>query len=73
MCRKTLFNGDFINTCDEDTDVGYFIEDDVQFLQKFHDLHRDLSFLPVRTKVKKDEELVANFHDQKNMSYTKDV
>ena len=63
MCWKTLFNGDFINTCDEDTDVGYFIEDDVQYPKKLHDLHRDLSFLPVRTKVKKDEELVANFYD----------
>ena len=27
-------------------DIGYFLEVDVQYLEKLHELHNDLSFLP---------------------------
>ena len=45
-------------------DEGYFLEVDVQYLQKLHKLHNVLPFLPERMKIKKVEKLVANLHDK---------
>ena len=42
-----------------------FIEADVQYPEKLHELHNDLPFLPKRIKIEKTEKLVANFHDKK--------
>ena len=36
----------FIKNYDEDSDVGYFIEADVEYPKKLHTLHSDLPFLP---------------------------
>ena len=44
--------------------VGYFLEADVQYLEKLHDLHSYLPFLPERMKIEKFEQLVANLHDK---------
>ena len=32
--------------------------------KNLHNLHNDLSFLPERMKIEKDEKLVANLHDK---------
>ena len=40
------------------------LEVDVQYLEKLHELHNDLPFLPERMKIKKVEKLVANLHDK---------
>ena len=37
---------------------------DVQYLEKLHELHNDLPFLPDRVKIEKDEKLVVNLHDK---------
>ena len=55
------FNEHFIKSYNEESDEGYFMEVDVQYLEK---LHIFLSFLPERIKIKKVEELVANLHDK---------
>ena len=34
-------------------DKGYFLEVDFQYLEKLHDLHNDLPFLPEQSKLKK--------------------
>ena len=47
----------------EESDKGYFLEFDVQYPEKLHDLHNDLLFLPERLKIEKVEKLVANLHD----------
>ena len=39
-------------------------EVDVQYLEKLHELHNDLAFLPERIKIKKFEKLVTNLHDK---------
>ena len=39
-------------------------EVDVQYLEKLHELHNDLPFLPERMKIKQVEKLVANLHDK---------
>ena len=59
------FNEDFIKIYNEDSDIEYFIEANVQYLEKFHKLHNDLPFLPERMKIeKKKSKLVSNLHDK---------
>ena len=58
------FNEDFIKNYDEEYDEGYFLEVDVQYLTKLHELYNDLPFLPERMKIEKVEKLVPNLHDK---------
>ena len=46
------------------SDKGYFIEVDVQCLEKLHELHNDLPFLPERMKIEKVEKFVANLQNK---------
>ena len=48
----------------EESDKGYFLEVDVQYAEKLHDLHNDLPFLPARLRIEKVEKLVANLHNR---------
>ena len=45
------FNENFIKNYNEESDEGYFLEDDVQCLEKLHELHNCLPFLPERIKI----------------------
>ena len=45
------FNEDFIKNYKEESDEGYFFEVDVQYLEKLHELHKDLPFLLERVKI----------------------
>ena len=54
------FNEDFIKAYIEESDKRYFFEVDVQYPEKLHDLHNDLSFLPKRMKSEKVKKLAAN-------------
>ena len=40
------FNEDFIKIYNEESDKGYILEIDVQYLKKLHELHYDLPFSP---------------------------
>ena len=42
------FIEDIIENCNEERDEGCFLEVDVQYLEKLHELHNDSSFLPER-------------------------
>ena len=55
---------DFIKNYNQESDKGCFVEVDVQYLEKLHDPHNDLPFLPERMKIEKVEKLVANLHDK---------
>ena len=57
------FNEDFIKNYNEESDEGYFLEVDVQYLEKVHELHNDLPFLLERMKIEKAKKLVHNLHD----------
>ena len=59
------FNDDFIKSYNEDSNIGFFIEADVQYLKELHELHNDLHFLSKIMKIEKVEKLVANLHDKK--------
>ena len=57
------FNEDFMKRYNKDSHMGYFIEPDVQYLEKLHKLLNDLPVTPEITKIEKVEKFVANFHD----------
>ena len=54
------FNPNFIKKCNEEINKIYFLEVDIQYLEKLHDLHNDLEFLPEIRKIENFEKLVAN-------------
>ena len=58
------FNEDFIKNYNEDSDEGCSLEVDVQYFEKLHELHNDLSFLPDMKRIEKVESLLANLHDR---------
>ena len=70
MKDTSQFNEDFIKNYNEESDEGYFLENivkyflDLQYLEKLHELHNDLPFLPAKMKIEKVEKLVATFHDK---------
>ena len=49
------FNEDFIKKYNKVSNEGYFLEVDVQYFEKLHELHNDLSLLPERMKIEKVE------------------
>ena len=58
------FNEDFIKNYNEESNEGYFFEVDVQYIEKLHELHNDIPFLPERMKIEKVEKFVANLHNK---------
>ena len=55
---------DFVKIHNEVSDEGYFLELDVQYPEKSHELYNDLRFLPERMKIEKVENLVTNLNDK---------
>ena len=58
------FNEDFMKSHNEESDKGYFLEVDVQYPEKLHQLHNDLPFLPERMTTEKAKKLATNLHDK---------
>ena len=56
------FNETFIKNYNEKSDEGYFLEVDVQYFEKLHEVHNNLLFLPERIKIEKFEKLVGKLH-----------
>ena len=55
---------DFIKNYNEDGDIGYFLEIDIEYPRNLHDSHSDLPFLPERMKIDKCNKLVCNLYDK---------
>ena len=64
------FNEGFIKNYNEKSDEGYFLEVDIQCLEKLHELQNDLLFLPERIKIEKVGKLVVNLHDKNDIKMT---
>ena len=58
----------FIKNCNEGSDEEYFLEFDVQCLEKLREIRNDLPFLPERMKIEKLEKLI--YMIKLNMLYT---
>ena len=57
------FNEHFIKKYNEESDEEYFLEVDIQYLEKLHEVHNDLPLLPKRIKIEKVEKFITNSHD----------
>ena len=51
------FDEDFIKNYNEESDAKYFLEADVQYLEKLNELHKDLPILLEIMKLKKSKSL----------------
>ena len=58
------FNKGLIKNYNEERKEEYFLEVDVQYLEKLYELYNDLLFLPERIKIEKVEKLVTNLQDK---------
>ena len=54
----------------EDSNKGYILGVDIEYIKKLHDLHSDLPFLPERMKINKSNKLVCTLYHKKTMLST---
>ena len=65
--RLSRFNEIFIKNYNENSDKGYFLEVDIDYLKELFNLHKDLPFLPERKKVNKVEKPICKIEDKEKM------
>ena len=63
------FNGDFKKKNDENSDIGYFLEVDIDYPKDLFKFQKDLPFLPERKKVEKVENLICSIEDKEKYLY----
>ena len=64
MEDTSQFNEDFIKSYDEESEKWYFLEIDVHYNEKLHELNNELLFLPERMKNVKVENPVATLQNK---------
>ena len=60
------FNDELIKRYDENSDIGYIFEVNVEYSKHIRMLHSDSSFFPKRIKINNCTNLVCNVQDKKN-------
>ena len=61
-----IFTEDFIKNYDENRDIGYIFEVDVDYPKNIHMLHSDLPYLPERMEINKCTKLVCTTQYKEN-------
>ena len=64
VTKLDKFNEDFIKNCNENGNVGYFLDVDIEYPRNIHKMHDDLPFLPDQKKIRKIEKLVCGIEDK---------
>ena len=62
--KLSKFNENFIKNYDENSDKGYILEVDVEYLKNLHKLHSDLPLLPERMKINKCTKLTCTMQNK---------
>ena len=63
--RLSRFNERFIKNYNENSDIGYFLEVDIDYPKELFNLHKDLPFLPERKKDNKCGKFICSIEDKK--------
>ena len=58
------FNEDFIKNYNENSDVGYFLEVDIEYSKQLWSSHKYSPFLPEGRKLEKVEKLICSIEDK---------
>ena len=67
--KLSRFNERFIKNYNENSDIGYFLEVNIDYPKELFNLHKYLPFLLERKKVNKCEKLISSTEDKKNMLF----
>ena len=62
----SIFTENFIKNYDEDSDIGYNLEVDVEYPRNLHMLRSDLPVLPEKMKINNCTKLACNLNDKEN-------
>ena len=67
------FNVDFMKKYNEESDEGYFIEVNVPYPEKLHELYNGLPFYLKELKLKKSKSLLLIYTIKVNMLFTQEI
>ena len=62
----SVFNVNFIKNYCENSDVGYFLEVDIEYSKQLWSSHKDLPFLLEGRKLEKVQKFVCSIEDKEN-------
>ena len=62
--KLSRFNKIFIKNYNENNDIRYFLEVDIDYPKKLFDFYKDLPFSPERKKVNKVDKLICSIEDK---------